>query len=310
MTHSQMKDIVLLDGGLGQEVHRRAGKPAHPLWSTKVMMESPEIVKSVHKDFIEAGAKIITLNSYTSTPTRLARDGNSSWFEPLQQQAIKIAQEAREELGISAEEVQIAGCLPPLVGSYTTDERSDQMLKDEYSQILSIQAPEVELFIIETISSVREAKAAVEAALEYGKPILLSFTLSDTEHPTLRSGETIETALTHISGYNLNGLLFNCSFPETISKGMDAMGHLKLPIGGYANGFTSVEPLKPGGTVDVLSARKDLDEETYGNHVLEWIRKGATIVGGCCEVGPTYIQHLSNILPNEGYRIGNFIDAR
>ncbi len=305
----QKKNIVLLDGGLGQEVHRRAGKPAHPLWSTQVMMESPEIVKSVHQDFIKAGAKIITLNSYTSTPTRLARDGKVHWFEPLQRQAIQIAWEARDELGMSLEQVQIAGCLPPLVGSYTTDNRSLQMLKDEYSQILTIQAPEVDLIIIETMSSVKEAKAAVGAALEFEKPILLSFTLSDTQHPTLRSGETIDAALREISGYNLNGLLFNCSFPETISKGLSTIGNINVPFGGYANGFTSVELLKPGGTVDVLTTRKDLNEEVYANHVLDWIQKGASIIGGCCEVGPSYIHHLNTILSSKGYQTCNIMDA-
>lgn len=298
-----MRDIILLDGGLGQEIYKRAGQPAHPLWSARVMMDNPEIVKEVHQDFVSAGSRIITINSYTCTPTRLQRDGQIQWFEKLQKLALQMALEARDELGASAEDVQIAGCLPPLIGSYTTDERSFQQLKDEYRQISTIESPKVDLFIIETISNTQEAKAAIEAALETRKPVLLSFTLSDKNPETLRAGETIEEALKAMSDYPLNGLLFNCSFPETITEGMKALQHLEIPYGGYANGFTSVEALKPGGTVNVLSARKDLDEKKYAHHAMNWIQKGASMVGGCCEVGPAYIHYLQNELLKEGHEI-------
>ena len=298
-----MKNIVLMDGGLGQEIYRRAGQPAHPLWSAKVMMEKPEIVREVHRDFIRAGAKTITVNSYTATPTRLERDGQIAWFEPLQKQALMLAHEAREMSAQETEEVQIAGCLPPLIGSYATDDRSLDVLKDEYRQILEIQAPAVDILIIETISNIREAIAATEVALETDSPVLLSFTLSDTQPQTLRSGESLEEALSVVSEYPLQALLFNCSFPETISQGLEELKTMDIPYGGYANGFASVETLKPGGTVDALSAREDLDERAYTQHALEWIEKGATIVGGCCEVGPAYIDHLHRELQHQAYQV-------
>ena len=298
-----MKFIDLLDGGTGQEVYKRSGKPAHPLWCAKVMMDQPHIVKEVHRDFIKAGARIITINSYTSTPTRLRRDGEIDWFEKLQLQATEIAIETRDELGSIAQDVQIAGCLPPLTGSYTTDERSFMQLKEEYEQIISIQAPIVDLFLIETISSIKEAKAAAEAALESGKTVYLSFTLSDRLPKQLRSGESIDEALTTLSHYCLDAIMFNCSFPETISEGLKALKHLDIPYGGYANGFTTVDPLKPGGTVDKLSVRKDLDEEKYADCAIGWIKNGASIVGGCCEVGPSHIAYLRKRIEEEGYRI-------
>lgn len=298
-----MKYIYLLDGGTGQEIYKRSRMPAHPLWCAKVMMDQPHIVKEVHQDFIKAGARIITINSYTSTPARLQRDGEIEWFEKLQLQATEIALEARDELGPMAEDVQIAGCLPPLTGSYTTDERSFTQLKQEYEQIVAIQAPFVDLFLIETISSVKEAKAATMAALESGKTVYLSFTLSDRLPNQLRSGESIDEALTSLSHYCLDAIMFNCSFPETISEGVKALKHLDIPYGGYANGFTSVDPLKPGGTVDKLSARQDLDEEKYADYVMDWIKNGASIVGGCCEVGPSHIACLRKRIEKEGYRI-------
>jgi S-methylmethionine-dependent homocysteine/selenocysteine methylase len=301
-----MKNILLLDGGVGQEIYKRAGKPAHPMWSAQVMMDNPGIVKDVHQDFIQSGASIITINSYTCTPTRLKRDGQPQMFEQLQRQALNIASGARDELGLMAEDVSIAGCLPPLIGSYTSDERGFSELKSEYEQIVAIQATGVDLFLIETISTIREAEAAIEAAQQSGKPFWLSLTLSDTNPNQLRSGETIDEALHSLNKYPLGALLFNCSFPETIDHGLVSVKHLDMKFGGYANAFTSVEPLKPGGTADILSARKDLDEKKYASHIMDWIQMGATVVGGCCEVGPSYIGYISKQLQSENYKIVSF----
>jgi len=298
-----MKNIYLMDGGTGQEIYKRSQKPAHPLWSAKVMMDQPDIVKEVHQDFVKAGSNIITINSYTCTPTRLKRDGEIEWFEKLQLQATKIALKARDELGSIAKNVKVAGCLPPLSGSYTADERSFEELKKEYEQIVTIQAPIVDLFLIETISSIKEAKAASEIALTSGKAVYLSFTLSDKHPGQLRSGESIKETLSSISGYSLDALMFNCSFPETISEGLKSIKHLDIPYGGYANGFTTVEPLKPGGTVGQLAARKDLDEEKHAAYAINWIKNGASIVGGCCEVGPSHIEYLKKRIEEEGWHI-------
>jgi len=70
-----MTEITLLDGGLGQELQKRSRRPAHPLWSLQVMREQPQLVQAVHEDFIRAGARVVTLNTYAATPARLARDG-------------------------------------------------------------------------------------------------------------------------------------------------------------------------------------------------------------------------------------------
>ena len=89
-----MSRIVLLDGGMGQELIARSSQPPSPLWSAKVMMDEPEIVEAVHRDYIDAGARVITLNAYSATPERLARDASEDLFEPLQAKAIDIAKRA------------------------------------------------------------------------------------------------------------------------------------------------------------------------------------------------------------------------
>jgi len=294
--------IALLDGGLGQELYRRADQPAHPMWSGKVLQDQPELVETVQREFIDAGARILTVNTYALTPTRLARDGDRGWFEGLQTRALEIAQAARASASVPSNAVEIAGCLPPLTGSYVPDTRSFQTLKAEYRDIVAIEAPQVDLFLIETMSAITEAQAATEAALEAGKPVLLAWTLSDEDLGQLRSGESITEALAAITDYPLAGLLFNCSRPEVITAGLASLGDLALPFGGYANGFTSVDPLKPGGTVDALQTRQELDEARYADHVMDWVNRGARIVGGCCEVSPAHIARIDQRLADAGHQ--------
>lgn len=200
-----------------------------------------------HKGFMKTGARIITINSYACTPTRLLRDGEIDWFERLQRQALNIASEARNDLGSHADNVQIVGCLPPLAGSYAPDALPSAELKREYERIVALQAPVVDLFLIETISTVKEAQAAMEAALEADRATCLGLNLSDEQPNTLRPGESIEEARAAIAVYPLAGLMFNCSLPETIGEGLKALRHLDIPYGGYANGFSSVDPLKLAG---------------------------------------------------------------
>lgn len=300
-----MKNIYILDGGVGQEIYIRAGKLQTPLWSTQVMIDAPQIVKDVHKDFMNAGATIITTNNYTCTPSRLKRDSQIELFEKLQLQALNLAVQARKELSLT-EDVSIAGCLPPLIGSYVVDKRTFSEIKNEYERIVAIQDKYIDIFLIETMSSIKEAKAAVEAAEKGSKPIWLSLTLCDTNPNELRSGESIKEAVEALENYSIDALLFNCSYPESIDQGIYSLRNLNIPFGGYANAFTSINALKPGTTVDKLTARLDINEEKYAAHVMKWIQKGASIVGGCCEVGPSYITYIRNQLKSKDYNITSY----
>ena len=78
------KKIILLDGGMGQELIRLSKSKPHPLWSTFVMLEEPELVQKVHEDYIKAGASVITLNTYSTTPDRLEENGMADKFSFLQ----------------------------------------------------------------------------------------------------------------------------------------------------------------------------------------------------------------------------------
>ena len=85
------KKIILLDGGVGQEIYKRAGSPeSRTLWSLQIMRDSPEIVVDVHRDFIDAGSKVLSPNNYAATPSRLERVGILDSFDEIHSTSIKL----------------------------------------------------------------------------------------------------------------------------------------------------------------------------------------------------------------------------
>ncbi len=297
------KKIVLIDGGMGQELMRRSESSPHPLWSAKVLLDEPDLVEDVHIDFIRSGAKVITINTYSATPERLERDGDVSLFEKLQKRAISVAQKAREKTRMT--DVRIAGCLPPLYGSYHPEVAPEfEECVDRYQRLVRQQIDEVDLFLCETMSSIKEAKAAITAATSYNKiETWCALSLEDSENSRLRSGEKLTSAVTALQEFDHEALLLNCSIPEAISSSIDKIKNSGKFSGAYANGFTSIKALNLGGTVDKLTSRRDLDPEKYTSFALDWVSKGAKIVGGCCEISPSHIAHLNAALGVLGYSV-------
>ena len=216
--------------------------------------------------------------------------------------ALKLVHNAVVEAGDDT--LQIAGCLPPLVGSYVAEVSMDyeESLAD-YCQLVSLQAPHVDVFLIETMSNITEAKAALAAVKETAVPGYVGLTITDDGTNTLRSGETLEQAIEQLLPLGPAGLMINCSMPEAVSAAMDQLKDLPIPFGGYANGFTSIDALRPGGTVASLSARSDLSPDAYADFACSWIDTGARIIGGCCEVGPSHIAHLAKRLQQDGHHL-------
>jgi S-methylmethionine-dependent homocysteine/selenocysteine methylase len=300
-----MRKIVLLDGGMGQELLNRSSNKAPRMWSAQYLVDEPEEVVAVHREYIAAGARVITINSYSATFTRMAMIDAVARVPELQRKACGLAMRARDASGAAGHGVSIAGCLPPLNGTYRPDRvRPFGVNVEEYRRLAALQAPHVDLFICETMSSADEARAAATAAAEVGKPVWVAWSLMDGGSSTLRSGETIGSARAALDGLRVQAMLANCTHPESISAAMPQLLAQEVPTGGYANGFTAIPPtFLPGRTREQLSARRDLGPEAYAAFALDWARQGATIVGGCCEVGPAHIARLSDDLLAAGYQI-------
>ena len=89
---------TILDGGMGQELVRRAGR-ATPLWALQALLDAPELVRAVHDDFFAAGAEIATTNTYAVHRDRLKAAGIEHRFAELHRTACGLAREARDAHG-------------------------------------------------------------------------------------------------------------------------------------------------------------------------------------------------------------------
>ncbi|MEO1493873.1 MAG: homocysteine S-methyltransferase family protein [Pseudomonadota bacterium] len=300
-----MADIVMLDGGMGQELTRRSKNSAHPQWGAWVMMNEPEIVQGLHEEYLRAGARVITLNSYSANRSRLTTFGMPERLGELQGIAIDLAQRARDAARVDA---KIAGCLSPLIGSYHPELLPpDPELLEEYRETVAFQADHVDLFLCETMSKASEARMAATAAAESGKPVWIAWTLDEELGadglPRLRSGETLDEAFAALDGVAVDAVLFNCTAPEAMTAGMAALAADGRPFGGYANGFTPIpKRFVLGQTVDMLGKREDLGPEGYAAHAMAWVSQGARIIGGCCETAPAHIAELERQLVAAGHR--------
>jgi len=140
--------VMVLDGGRGQELVRRAGK-ATPLWSVQALLDAPEIVRAVHDDFFAAGAEIATTNTYSVRPDRLTHHGIGDRFGELQQLASQIAMEARDAHGSGL----VLGGMAPLGFSYRPELAPPAAQAAEiFAQMARLQAPFVDGYLIQTLS--------------------------------------------------------------------------------------------------------------------------------------------------------------
>ncbi len=297
-----MAKITLLDGGMGQELVARSGDAPTPLWATRVMIDHPGMVRDIHGDYFAAGASLATTNTYAIHHDRLERFEMDHLFHSLHLRALTEAHEARSAHGRGL----IAGSMGPLMASYRPDlTESVVAAAPKYAEIAAILGPHVDMILIETMASIEMCEGAVKGALAAGKPVWLSISVDDHDGTCLRSGEKVSDLARLLDTYPIAALLANCSVPEAMAAALAGLKPFGLPFGAYANGFTHISDnfLKEAPTVKELTHRHDMTPAKYGDFAMAWVAMGATIVGGCCEVGPAHIAYLREKLTEAGHQI-------
>ncbi len=295
--------VTVLDGGTGRELKRMGAPFRQPEWSALALMEAPVFVTRVHQAFIDAGADVITTNSYALVPfhigaERFARDGMA-----LARLAGRLAREAADG---AQRRVLVAGSLPPICGSYRAEWFDPAFARPILRALVEGMRPYVDHWLAETLSSIEEAELVRELIGHDGKPLWLSFTLRDDNaagslEPRLRSGQSIVEAVAAAVRLGAHSLLFNCSQPEAMGAAVSAAAQQlrgiehspTLGIGVYANAFApSSMEVKANANVDLNDIRSDLAPADYLVWVNDWISRGARIVGGCCGIGPEHIRAI------------------
>lgn len=292
-----MNDITLLDGGMGQELLARVDDEPTSLWSTRVMVDHPGLVGEVHRDYFAAGATIATVNSYALHVDRLPGTDLEGRQAELIDMAVSEAEAARDAQGAG----RIAGAIGPLGWSYDPNAHPDlESARVLYAEVARLLAPRVDLILCETVASVGHARAILAAARESGKPVWLALTVDDEDGSKLRSGEPVAD----LADLQPDAWLANCSAPEAMAAALAVFASWNKPFGAYANGFKEITKafLSAQSTVTELSPR-NITPEVYADFVMDWVAQGATIVGGCCEIGPRHIRAIADRLTAAGHTI-------
>ncbi len=288
------KDFILLDGGMGSELRKHGLTRRKSIWSGFALIEAPDTVVDVHRAYIDAGADVIITNNYGIVPSLLALEEMDGRLTELCRLSAELACRARDQSGRA---VRVAGALPPLGTSYRPDRvQADAELIESYTAIAAALAPGVDLLLTETLSTAREAYAAATAAAATGRPVWVSWTLDKAANGCLRSGESIADAVAALDGLPVQAFLFNCCSVEAISAGLPRLRALTdRPIGGYANSFGRLPRDYVMGESEI-GLRDDLHSEGYLDHAANWRDLGASIIGGCCGIGPEHIRLLDKSL--------------
>jgi S-methylmethionine-dependent homocysteine/selenocysteine methylase len=297
---SSGSEVTILDGGMGRQLSRMGAPFRLPEWSALALIEAPQFVSRAHSAFIDSGAQIITTNSYGLAPSRIGDARFAADGLRLADLAGRLARIAADR---ADQPVRVAGSLPPVFESYRPELFDAARAPAILDVLVSGLAPHVDLWLIETQSSIAEAEVAVAALARHTHlPIWISYTLRDElgrQGPAeLRSGESIEHAVSATIGHGAQAILFNCSQPEVMDlavlAAVDVLAASKkesIRVGVYANAF-SPEPASDEPYAGVSSLREDLSPERYLEWASQWVRSGASIVGGCCGIGPEHIAAL------------------
>lgn len=297
-----MGGITILDGGLSRELENCGAELRQPEWSALALMEKPEAVLQAHRNFVQTGAEVVTTNSYALVPFHIGAERFERDALRLAARSGKLARDAAD--ADAGKSIRVAGSIPPLFGSYRPDLFDAGQVPALIAPLIEGLLPYADFWLVETISSLVEARTVHAALAQTDKPIWLAFTLEDAvrDVPRLRSGESVADAAKLATELGVHALLFNCSAPEVMEEAVRVAARtsadlgVQIPLGAYANAFVEKKDDSPlVANASITPIRDELTPERYRDFARSWIAAGATIVGGCCGIGPAHIAALTDL---------------
>jgi S-methylmethionine-dependent homocysteine/selenocysteine methylase len=289
-------ELIILDGGIGSEMLRRG-----VTWEGHKVESEPDAIRSIHADYIRAGADVITTNTF-----QLARRSYMNHFaDPahmhhvgaqdlearppaLIREGVRRAIEARERT--RSDDVSIAGSMTTLDWCFRPDMApSVDDMRAEYRETVQwFKDAGADLILFETFNSSKEARMALEAAREVSIPAWVGFVPDDRGR--LLNGEDVGTAAHALGGIEPDVFLFNCAPVPDITRALGELAKVyKKPSGGYAH----VGRFDPPDWMFTDECPPD----QYLAAARQWAGFGAQVLGGCCGTTPMHIEALKKGLP-------------
>jgi 5-methyltetrahydrofolate--homocysteine methyltransferase len=317
--------ILIIDGAMGTMIQRHKLSEADYRgerfkdWPSDLKgnndllcLTQPDIIKGIHKEYLEAGADIIETNTFNSQRVSLADYGMESLAYEINLAAAKCAREAVNEFLSSALMLEgqpgpfVAGALGPMnkTLSLSPDVNNpgfraltfDEAMNAYYEQVKGLVEGGVDLLLVETIFDTLNAKAAIFAIKKYFRdtvqkelPIMISGTITDASGRTL-SGQTLEAFYTSVMHARPLSIGLNCALGAK-----EMRPHIE-ELSQIAACYTSAYP--NAGLPNAMGEYDEHPQDT-AHFIEEWAKAGfVNIVGGCCGTTPDHIRHIAEHVKN------------
>ena len=291
--------VIVLDGATGTELERR-GATMHPgAWCAMATLTDTAILRDVHEDYIRAGSRIVTANTFSANRLMLDPAGLGDRFTEINRRAVETAFEARDRLG-AHDTVAVAGSmshqipLPPGTDRWDPAKiPSAEVVEANFAEIATMLAEcGVDFLLLEMMSDPALARPAIAAAETTGLPIWIGFSCRNNggkpiswTNPELDVGEMVRSI--PIRGAKAAGIMHTNS--SIISPAIEAMrSQWRVPIMAYPD--TGHFEMPSWRWVDTISAAD------FADAGLQWIDEGAQLLGGCCGIGVEHIDALANVV--------------
>ena len=289
---------LILDGGLATQLESRGHDLGDSLWSARLLRDAPEEIQAVNREYLEAGADVVTTASYQATVSGFMSHGLSeSDALGLIERSVQLALAARDEFWNSP--ANRSGRQRPLVaasvgsygaflangaeytGEYDLDETGLMSFHRQRWFTLARQNPD--LMLCETIPSLIEARILAELASESAMPTWISFSCRDTGHTG--DGTPLEQcAQLAQQSTSVSAVGVNCLSPHWVAEIVESLRRsTDKPILVYPNSGETWQDKKWVGVSSL---------EQFTELAKTWRERGASIIGGCCRTTPDHIRGL------------------
>ncbi|MBR3987953.1 MAG: homocysteine S-methyltransferase family protein [Clostridia bacterium] len=274
------KEFIIFDGAMGTMLQLKGlGKDALP---ETYNITRPEVITNIHKEYLEAGADVITANTFGANLLKFSKEELKNIIDG----AIYCAEKAREGFKNKyiALDIGPLGRLLAPFGDLSFDEAYNI-----FAETIRIANDRTDLIIIETMNDSYETKAAVLAAKEVSSlPVFVSNVYDENEK--LMTGADAKAMITLLEGLGADAIGLNCSL------GPDKMLDILPAFAKYSS--TPILIMPNAGLPKVVNGKTvfDVTPDDFAKAMEKAGDMGATVIGGCCGTNPEYIRKISEIL--------------
>ncbi len=277
---------LVLDGATGTELEALGIRATLPLWSAHALLEAPQSVLQVHRAYVEAGADLLTANTFRTQRRTLARGGHGERAGDLTGFALDLA---RRALAGVERPVAVLGSAPPLEDCYRPDLVPDDtdLAREHGEHAANLVAAGADAILAETHHTVREAVAVARAAHEAGAALWVSFVCDASGR--LLSGEPLAAGLAAVAPFEPMAVGVNCVAPSAVPACLPELRAAGRPFFVYAN-------LGAPDAEGRFVVARETSPEGFAEHALRWCEAGARCVGGCCGTTADHVACIADAM--------------